>query len=654
MPFSHAQLGAHPGHWQQLAFDQAAIGMAISDADGRWLKVNRALAASLGYRQEELVGRCFQSVTHPEDLANDLAGFARVRSGLIERYDVEKRYIHKRGHVVWMALHVVAVSDPASAAPYFLAQMQDITERRGAVLALAESEARFRSLSASSPLGIFRSDNEGNITYANPRVLQMFGLTEEEGLGRGWLTRIHPDDVGAVVAGWSAALEAREEYAHEYRLLTSEHGIRWVHCRAAPLPDGAGGMAGTVGTVEDITDRRELETQLRQAQKMEAVGRLAGGVAHDFNNLLTIIAGNTEFARAQLEPDSQVAKDLAQVEAASRRAAALTRQLLAFSRKQVLQPRRLNANECVQDLERMLCRLIGENVRIQLRLEPAIWPILADPGQLEQVLMNLVVNARDAMPSGGTVRITTMNVRLDAAGAREHGGIRPGAYVSVAVADDGTGIDASALPHVFEPFFTTKEPGRGTGLGLATVYGIMKQSGGHVSVESTPGHGATFSLLLPCDDSAEMPAASADQALAAGGRETVLVVEDEDAVRAVVRRMLARHGYRVLEAANGADALLLWRARQAQGAAMAGERIDLVLVDAVMPVLGGREVIERIRAEDPGARVLLMTGYTADVGGAEAALATGGVSGFLQKPLSEQGLLEAIRSTLDAGSRIST
>jgi PAS domain S-box-containing protein len=479
----------------------------------------------------------------------------------------------------------------------------------------------------------------------------MFFLTKEEGLGRGWLTRIHPEDADAVITGWSAALRAGVEYGHEYRLVAPEGGTRWVHCRAAPLLDGAGGIVGTVGTVEDITERRVLETQLRQAQKMEAVGRLAGGVAHDFNNLLTIISGNTAFARAALPPDSQAARDLAEVDEASRRAAALTRQLLAFSRKQVLHRRRLDVNECVQELERMLCRLIGEDVRIELQLEPAIWPILADPGQLEQVVINLVVNARDAMPDGGTVRITTANVRLDASTARAHGGLQPGAFVSLAVTDDGLGIPASVLPHIFEPFYTTKGLGQGTGLGLATVYGIVKQSGGQVAVESGAARGTSFTIMLPCDDSAELPAPSVAPSIATGGRETVLVVEDDDAVRSVIRRMLARNGYRVLEAVNGAEALRLWRARRGNGSAAAGEHIDLVLVDAVMPVMGGREVIEQLRADDPEARVVLMTGYTDDIGGAEAALAAGGVSGFLQKPLSEEVLLEQIRSTIDASPR---
>ncbi len=632
------------------AFDHAAIGMAITRADGRWLKVNRSFATALGYTQDELLALTFQQVTHPDDVAQNVDFARRAIAGEMQRYQMDKRYLHKQGHNVWMALNVVVVRDADGAPPYFLAQMQDINEHRAAAAALADSEAQFRSLSASSPVGIFRSDTQGGITYANPRVLQIFGMSEQEGLGHGWLARIHPDDVGDVTAGWAAALGAEREYAHEYRLRMDEGATQWVHCRAAPLRDASGAMVGTVGTVEDISERRLLESQLRHAQKMEAVGRLAGGVAHDFNNLLTIITGNTAFALASLPPDSQAARDLAEVDAASRRAATLTRQLLAFSRKQVLQPRRVDVNETVRSLERMLCRLIGEDVRIETALDGDAWPVHADPGQLEQVLMNLVVNARDAMPAGGVVRIRTANTSVDSISAATHPAcLGAGSFLSIAVADTGVGIDAAVLPHIFEPFFTTKELGRGTGLGLAMVYGIVKQSGGTVSVESVPGEGTTFTVYLPCDSSSEGSRAAAPRAAEVGGGETVLVVEDEPAVRDVVRRMLARNGYQVVEAGDGAEALRLWRAGRALPD-RAG-RIDVVLADLVMPVMGGRELIERLRAEQPEVPVVLMTGYTADPAGAQADLASGEASGFLQKPLSQDSLLTQLRLVLDRDRR---
>jgi two-component system cell cycle sensor histidine kinase/response regulator CckA len=624
----------------RIAFDHAAIGMAITALDGRWLRVNRALAATLGYTQEELLALTVQAITHPDDLPQTVDLMKRAVNGELDRYQLEKRYICKDGRTAWIALNVVRASDAAGGQPYFLAQMEDITARRSAVEALASSEARFRSLCASSPLGIFRSDAEGSVTYANPRVLQIFGLSESEGLGHGWLARVHPEDAPDVVVGWRESLAAGRDYAREYRLLMADGAVRWVRCQAAPLLDRSGTLIGTVGTIDDITERRALESQLRQASKMEAVGRLAGGVAHDFNNLLTVISANTAFVAADLPASSQAAMDLAQVEEATRRAAALTRQLLAFSRKQVLRPRRVDLNETVRELERMLRRLIGEQVSIHTRLDPQVWPVNADPSQLEQVLMNLVVNARDAMPDGGVVRIATANVELDEAHVALCAGMRAGHYVSLTVADDGVGIPPALVPHVFEPFFTTKELGKGTGLGLATVYGIVKQSAGHVTVESEMGKGTTFTVLLPRHDA--LPSAPLEGAGSLrGGNETVLLVEDEVAVRAALRRMLTRHGYRVLQAGDGAEALRVWTAARVRGT------VDIVLVDAVMPVLSGQELIAALRAEQPDAKVVLMTGYTHDMAEVTAALTRGGASGFLQKPIAEEALLEQVRRVLD-------
>jgi PAS domain S-box-containing protein len=627
----------------RIAFDRAAIGMAIGTAEGHWLKVNQAFAALLGYSHAELLELSVKEITHPDDVAQSFDLMQRALAGELDRYQLEKRFVHKDGHAVWVSLNVVLAFDSSGGEPYFLAQMEDITARRRAIKELAASETRFRSLSASSPLGIFESDAEGRISYANPRILQTFGLAEADVLGDGWLVRVHPDDKAAVMAGWMQALATRQEFAAEYRLRMTDGVTRWVRCHAAPMLDDAGALAGTVGTVDDITERRALESQLRQALKMEAVGRLAGGVAHDFNNLLTVISANTAFVAADLPPDSQGAKDLAQVEEAAHRAAALTRQLLAFSRKQVLRPQRVNVNESVQGLERMLTRVIGENVRIETWLDPNAWPVNADPGQLEQVLMNLIVNARDAMPDGGAVRITTSNVELDAAHAASYSGLAAGDYVALSVTDDGVGIPPALVSHIFEPFFTTKELGKGTGLGLATVYGIVKQSAGHVTVQSEVGKGTTFTLLLPrhASPTGESPAPSDSTR---DGNETVLLVEDEVAVRTAMCRMLARHGYHVLQACDGSEALRVWEVAQERGA------IDVVLVDAVMPVMGGRELIEQLRAQQPGARIILMTGYTDDAAEAHAVLGRSGVSGFLQKPIAEEALLHEVRRVLDHGT----
>ena len=508
------------------------------------------------------------------------------------------------------------------------------TERRLSE-ALRVSESRFRSLSASSPVGIFHSDNEANITYANPRLQQIWGINETEGLGRGWLTRIHPEDVDAVMTGWGEALAVQAEYEHEYRLLMPDGSIRWVHCRSAPLLDARGTMTGTVGTIEEITEQRALEAQLRQAQKMEAVGQLAGGIAHDFNNLLTIIDVHAELALEDLEEANGLRDDLLEVKKASARAAGLTRQLLAFSRKQLLQPERLPLNAVVDGVAPMLRRLIGEDIAVIARLDPESGSVFADPGQLEQVVINLAVNARDAMLGGGTLTIETSKVAVDERSADEHEAMR-GRYVCLTVSDTGCGMSAEVQERIFEPFFTTKPAGQGTGLGLSTVYGIVRQSGGHILVDSEPGQGTSFRVYLP---TAEVPESALpaipERSACPCGTEIVLLVEDEDAVRALARRILERQGYTVLDACNGRDALVV---------AARGGRIDLVLTDVVMPEMNGRALAEALAVARPSLPVLYMSGYTDDEIVRRGLLDTS--NGLLQKPFTADSLARAVRSAL--------
>jgi two-component system, cell cycle sensor histidine kinase and response regulator CckA len=475
----------------------------------------------------------------------------------------------------------------------------------------------------------------------NPRVLQIFGLTEAEGLGHGWIMRVHAEDVDAVVAAWGKALREGREYAHEYRLRLPSGEIRWVHCRAAPTLDATGAVVGTVGTIEDTTERRALEDRLRQAQKMEAVGQLAGGVAHDFNNLLTVIQSYGTFIASELPEGSSLHVDVSEILKAARRATDLTRQLLAFGRKQMLQPRRLDLNQRVSNVAGMLRRVIGEDIALETQLAGTLWPVSADPGQLEQVLMNLAVNARDAMPTGGTLRLRTQNVEIDAAAARERPGLKPGAYASIVVEDTGCGIDAASLPHIFEPFFTTKGPGRGTGLGLATVYGIVKQSDGYISVDSTLGEGTRFAVLLPRAD-APTPEPSVAPAPAPRGTETILLVEDEVAVRAVIRRMLESLGYTVREAVDGRDALRL--------AAEHTGHIDLLLTDVVMPELNGRALAEQLADRWPHLRVLFMSGYTDDEILRRGLMQSG--SSFLEKPFTRERVAGAVRLALDGTTAV--
>jgi signal transduction histidine kinase/ActR/RegA family two-component response regulator len=410
----------------------------------------------------------------------------------------------------------------------------------------------------------------------------------------------------------------------------------WVSLNAQYVRAEDGRVTGTEGVVRDISDRRRLEAQLHQAQKMEAVGRLAGGIAHDFNNLLTVIQGYAEMLAESLKGDVEKDESVGEIMKAAQRAAALTRQLLAFSRQQVLEMQVLDLGAVVAETEKMLHRLIGEDVVVTVVRHPDLDRVKADPGQVTQVLLNLAVNARDAMPEGGRLTIEVSNLLLEAPleGAPEP--IPPGKYVSISVADTGCGMDAETLGHIFEPFFTTKERGKGTGLGLATVYGIVRQSGGYVAVRSAPGAGTTLRTYWPqCDEPVKAVPGTSIHSLR--GTETVLVVEDDPSVRSIAQVVLRKHGYTVLVAGNGHEALeLLSRAPRP---------VQVLLADVVMPEMNGRDLASRISATHPSVKTVLMSGYAAEV---LTRLEEAGVDGFLPKPFSERTLAAKIREVLDA------
>jgi PAS domain S-box-containing protein len=400
------------------------------------------------------------------------------------------------------------------------------------------------------------------------------------------------------------------------------------------------GRPARLALLTDVTDKKLLEAQLLQSQKMESVGRLAGGVAHDFNNLLSVITGYGELLQRDVGPQHPAIARVEAIRKAADRATALTRQLLAFSRKQVLEPRVLDLNAIVSDIENMLRRLIGEDIQLVTVLGQTLGRVKADPGQVEQVIVNMAVNARDAMPTGGKLIIETGNVELDEAYARARPDMRPGQHVMLAVSDTGTGMDADTLSHIFEPFFTTKEEGKGTGLGLATVYGIVRQSGGHVTVYSEPGQGTTFKVYLPRSGEEKEEAPAVEQAVKASlaGRETILLVEDEDALRLMIREILSSAGYQVIEGPSPEETLAA--ARSFPGP------IHLLLTDVVLPRMSGRQVAGSLRPSRPEARVLFMSGYTDDAISHHGILERG--VHFLQKPFTTDALLRKVRAVLDA------
>jgi PAS domain S-box-containing protein len=487
-------------------------------------------------------------------------------------------------------------------------------------------------------------DRETRITSWNLGARRLLGRTAEEMLRRP-LASLFAEGVADPEGMAIRLLDTRLPDRLETEFRSADGSSIDVMASGSPLSAADGQLDGHIIVARDITERRraeveraELESQFRQAQKMEAVGRLAGGVAHDFNNLLTVIMGRSEFLRQQLPANDPLLRHVDVITQGAQRAAKLTGQLLAFSRRQVLQPKVLDLNGVIGGMAEMLRRLIGENIVLVTLPAPGLGRVMADPSQVEQILMNLAVNAHDAMPSGGRLTLETSNVVNDETYVRQHMGARPGAYVMLAVTDTGTGMSAETQARLFEPFFTTKGPGKGTGLGLATVYGIVKQSGGNIWVYSEPGHGTCFKVYLPRVDEATDAAESPDAAGASPrGHETILLVEDEPDLRELALEILAMHGYVVLEAAEAGEALRL-------GDGHTG-RIDLLLTDVIMPGMSGRELAVQLTARRPGLRVLYMSGYTAD------AMAKHGVLEpeimFLQKPYSPAALAHKVREVLD-------
>jgi len=510
-------------------------------------------------------------------------------------------------------------------------------ERKRAEQDLLAREERFRALVEHSADAIALLDRTGTLIYASHSTERVLGYQAEEVLGRHALDLIHPDDVPAV-AGRLLELQDRPGAAvvMEARYRHKDGSWRYGECSVANrLSDAA--VRALVLNYREITERRRLEEQLRQAQKMEAVGRLAGGVAHDFNNVLTAIFGYADLLTEELPEGHQARGDLDEIRKAAQRASTLTRQLLAFSRQQVLQPMVLSLNDLVADVQNMLVRLVGEDVEVRLSLSPDAGNVRADAGQLQQVLLNLVVNARDAMPTGGKLLLETANADLTEQYAELHQPVIPGRYVMLAVSDTGSGMDAETKARIFEPFFTTKEQGRGTGLGLSTVYGIVKQSGGYVWVYSEPGRGTTFKLYFPrVDAPAEIPAPPRETATLTG-TETILVAEDDDMLRPLAKGLLQKLGYTVLEAENAERALDLARARTGP--------IHLLVADVVMPGASGRELARRLAHTRPDTRVLYVSGYTDDAIVHHGMLEPG--LNFLQKPFTPGALARKVREILD-------
>ena len=626
----------------------AQIGYWVSESDsGGALHWSTGTHRIFGLEQGTFDGRSesFFAMVHPEDVETVRRASGAAQAGTAP-YRLDHRIVWRDGTVRWVHQRAEVQRDPQGRPVRMLGVVQDITDHkevedilRDRVTQTRQTAEQLRNLIHSSAVAINVLDLEGRILMWNPAAERLFGWRADEVLG-GPSPHITEEQRGLVVRAIDRVQRGEAVEPYEAQRARKDGSRIDVVVYPAPLCDAQGHLTGLMGVIVDVTERNRLDEQLRQAQKMEGIGLLAGGIAHDFNNLLTVILGRTSLMLGRLEADDRSRRDVQLIQKTAERAATLTRQLLAFSRKQVLQPAVVDLNAVVADLEPMLHRLIGEDVAIAARLAVTLDQVKVDRGQIEQVIVNLAVNARDAMPDGGRLTLETANATLEESYAREHAA-PPGAYVMLAVSDTGVGMSTDVQNRLFEPFFTTKGPGKGTGLGLATVYGIVKQSGGIIDVYSELGMGTTFRVYLPrMDGAVPTPHAPDGPAVTGRGSETLLLVEDEPSLRDLAREVLETFGYAVVEAAGPEAALE--RSRAHPGV------IHLLVTDVVMPQMNGRQLAAILREERPDMRVLYMSGYTDD------AIVRHGVldarASFLAKPFTPEGLGRKVREVLDAPS----
>ncbi len=624
---------------------KAPYGIALIDNDGRFIYINPAFTNITGYTLEDIFAargwfhRASPFSEYRQEIINSLKRDV-IQKGVDKIFSV----VCKNGEMKEIEFKPTLLEDGR-----IVVILSDITERKRAEDALKESEEKYRTILENIEDGYFEVDIAGNFSFFNDPLCRMLGYSRDEMIGMN--NRRYTDQENAK--------KLYQAFNNVYRTGEPIKGFGWEviakdgtklfgEVSVSLIKDSKGQPIGFRGIARDITERKRaeeekatLQEELRQSQKMEAIGGLAGGIAHDFNNLLTVISGNCQLSLFELKEGDSLKGNIEEIKAAADRAASLTRQLLAFSRRQVLDMKVLNLNAIMRDLEKMLRRVIGEDVELATSLADNLGTVKTDPGWIEQVIMNLAVNARDAMPSGGKLVIETNNIELDEPYARNHVAIKPGRYVKLSVSDTGIGMAPEVKGHLFEPFFTTKKKGKGTGLGLSTVYGIVKQSGGDIWVYSEPGLGTAFNIYLPrIDESLEDVSINVAREELPSGGETILVVEDEEDVRRLAVRILQRQGYRVLEASCGNDALVLSKERK--------EPIDMVLTDVVMPGMNGRQLADQLIRLRPKMKVLYMSGYTDNAVFHHGVLEEG--VNYIQKPFTIGGLIKKMREVLDKGS----
>jgi PAS domain S-box-containing protein len=582
----------------------------------------------------------FFSRVHPNDREAVARAVARAVNQHAE-YSITHRIILPNGEIRYVHERAKVFVDAQSGRTLkIVGTVHDITESQRAESQLRESEERYRLLADNATDMISRQNTLGAFLYVSPACRHLLGYEPEDLIGRDIYSFQHPDDIVTTRQANQALIEKEDIRSTTYRLRRRDGTYIWVETTARGLHDSNDGEVNELICItRDITERRSLESQLQQVQKMDAIGQLAGGVAHDFNNLLTVISGYVGVILAKLPAGDPLRDFVGEINKAAERAAALTRQLLAFSRRALLEPKILDLNSLITDSEKMIRRLVGEDIELTTLFASNLWPVKVDRAQMDQVILNLIVNARDAMPQGGKLTIETSNVMLDDNYARTRADAKPGPFVMLTATDTGCGMSRDVQDHIFEPFFTTKGMGKGTGLGLATVYGIIKQSGGHIGVYSEVGLGTTFKIYLPsAGEKAALPKASnpGPKSLI-HGRGTILLVEDEEAVRMFAEHVLTEAGYRVVTAADGEEALHL--------AEKLLDQINLVLTDVVMPRMSGRQLVEAVHKLRPNLKVLYMSGYTDDAVLRHGVLTA--EAAFLQKPFSGGVLSQKVNEVMN-------
>ncbi len=625
----------------RATFEQAAVGIAHIAPGGKWVLVNEKLCEITGYTKEELTGRTFQDILHPDDLANGLGLINKVLTGELDNYSKEKRYVRKDGTVIWIHKTVSLARDFEGNPKYFISVIEDISRRKAVETEMRQWADSFENCAHGIALGDPRTNK---IIAVNAAFARLCGKSKNEIEGYPVLS-VYDESVQEKVKSIINSFDKNSSAQYEALMKRKDGSVFPVQMDVVSVSGESGEIIYRVATMQDISARKEAEEnlrqseeKLRQSQKMEAVGRLAGGIAHDFNNMLTVIKGYGELSLRFLPEDSSVRKYIEEIKKAGERSSSITAQLLAFSRTQTLQPEVLDLNQMVSETLKLLKYLIREDIHIVLNLDPEIGSVKTDPGQISQVLMNLLVNARDAMPKGGEITIATSEEWLDSDAIHQSNVDENGKFIKLKVQDSGIGMDEAILEHIFEPFFTTKEIGKGTGLGLSTVYGIIKQSGGFINVKSEVGVGTIFEINLPKFAGRQISDNEKNQECCLpGGKGTVLIVEDEELLRNLTRDALLATGYRVYTAQNGVKALEMLESNN--------YKIDLVLTDVVMPEMSGYELFQTLsRKTSKLPKFLFSSGYLQDERLKDHEFDIG--NNFIQKPFQLNELIRKIHEKL--------